>query len=119
MADSEHTYREPDRIADMVWIPEEYEAGYSARFQNVAECITATPCWRAGWQDAGREIAGAAFAEEMFRTADVTVRWSLFGTGSQARGCGLPFDKFSPESWKRSWVKADIALSLAERQRSA
>ena len=117
MANSEHTSRSLNHGVEWSWITEEYEAGYEARFQGVAECGTATPCWRTGWQDADREMAGAALAEGT--NLDATAPWTLFGTGQQARACELPFDELSPDSWKKSWVEADITLSLAMRKGSA
>jgi hypothetical protein len=112
MARSEHIYKEPKDGLEKVWIPEEYEAGYGARFQGVSECRTATRCWLAGWQEADREIGTAVLSEGVPWNTEPTAPWSLFGTGRQARACELPFDQFSPDDWKKSWVEADIAMSL-------
>ena len=38
------------------YVAAEYEAGYEARRQGLAEYKTATCSWRAGWQDAEREL---------------------------------------------------------------
>ena len=119
MAHSEHTYKEPNDNAEKVWISEEYEAGYGARFQGVAECMTATRCWLAGWQEADREIGAAVLTQGEPSHTEPIAPWSLFGTGRQARACDLPFDAFSPDDWKRSWVKADIAMSLKKGHSNA
>jgi hypothetical protein len=42
------------------WIPAEYEAGYAARFADASESLTATHCWRVGWEDANMELSESA-----------------------------------------------------------
>ena len=112
MANAEDANRELHPNESRAFVAEEYEAGYQGRFQNVAECVTATPCWRAGWQEADREIAIAVRSEQTEATSEP---WSLYGTGHQARTCELPFDEYSADSWKRSWVQADITLGTSAR----
>lgn len=121
MADSEHTYKKLGQGAAETRNAEEYEAGYKARLEGVPECLAATPCWRAGWQeaDSDSETAAGATANTMYTNTEVRTPWSLFGTGRQARICNLPFDELCPDSWKRSWVEADIAVGLSQTQRSA
>lgn len=119
MAHSEDFRRTPDRVEPQVWVPDEYEAGYQARFQNMAEFRTATACWRAGWQDADRELTacGGLLLPCDGEKDSVPEQWSLYGTGRDARLCELPFDEIRSETWKRSWVETDIALGMAARRR--
>ena len=42
------------------WVPAEYEAGYAARFADASESLTATHCWRVGWEDANAELSESA-----------------------------------------------------------
>lgn len=119
MAHSEEFHRTPDRVEQRAWVSEEYEAGYQARLQEIAEFKTATPCWRAGWQDAHREltVCGGPLLSKHIEQDSIPEQWSLYGTGQDARLCELPFDENREESWKRSWIQADIALGLKARRR--
>ena len=101
-----------------VWVPEEYDAGYQARRENISEFKTATRSWQAGWQDGDREIAGGGEASEESPCGDaIQQQGSLFGAGDTARACELPFDEDRGEVWKRNWIAADIALGLGSRLR--
>ena len=42
------------------WVPAEFEAGYAARFADASESLTATHCWRVGWEDADTELSESA-----------------------------------------------------------
>ena len=42
------------------WVSAEYEAGYAARFADASESLTATHCWRVGWEDANTELSECA-----------------------------------------------------------
>jgi hypothetical protein len=110
---SQNPHSEPD------WVSVEYDAGYEARILSNAEYLTATPCWRAGWKDADRDLARSALDGRPHSDDDVVVPWSRFGTGQQARACLLPFDDSAAETWKQTWIQADIAMALAERQKHA
>ena len=116
MADSEHTYKEPKDCVAEARTAEAFEAGYKARLAGVPECHAATSSWQAGWQEADRETAGSGTAETVQINTDVRTPWSLFGTGKEARICDLPFDELCPDTWKRSWVEADITIGLVKRQ---
>jgi hypothetical protein len=118
MAKIERPFTSQNRHSEADWVSIEYEAGYGARILSNAEYLTATPCWRAGWKDADRDLARAALDDRLPSYDDVVVPWSRFGTGQQARSCLLPFDESATHRWKRSWVETDIAMSLAERRRS-
>ena len=118
MAHSEDFHRTSDRVQQYVWIPDEYEAGYQARLQGVVEFKTATSCWRAGWQEADRELAaGGESAADRLDETSIPEQWSLYGTGQMARLCELPFDEARAEPWKRSWIETDIELGMAARSR--
>ena len=118
MAHSEEFYRTSHRVERNVWLPDEYEAGYQARLLGVVEFKTATSCWRAGWQEADRELAGNGASEaDRANENSIPDQWSLYGTGQMARLCDLPFDEGRAEPWKRSWVQADIELGLQARSR--
>lgn len=120
MADRDFFRNTPDGIEDCALVANEYEAGYRMRLDGETEFKTATASWRAGWQDADRELLQAGFTLSNTRSsAPICEQWSLYGTGSQARACELPFDVNRGEAWKRSWVAADIQLGLTERQRSS
>ena len=119
MTNSEHTFNKLRNGAEEAWGSEEYEAGHGARMLGVPECLTATPCWRAGWQEADREISGAAVSEKRHAVAGMSTLWSPFESGGHARTRGLPFDELCSDSWKRSWIQADIALGILDSQRSA
>lgn len=105
MAESKH--RE-SRSEERAPVPDQYDAGYAARFRDEAMCVGATASWQAGWSDANRELGRF---DEAFSPAQVSL--SFFGTGEEARRRGLPFDPAFSEAWKRGWVEADIALGLA------
>lgn len=49
MAHSEHRQSRA-MVQSSPWLVAEYEAGYEARFLEIAQYMTATPSWRAGWQ---------------------------------------------------------------------
>ncbi len=117
MADREQDFGTPDQPGAEGWMPEEYEAGYRSRLENTDEFKTATYCWRAGWQDADRELraSGHQEAKEMMNEA-APAQWSSYGTGRLARICGLPFDADRSDAWKQSWVQTDIELSLRGTQ---
>ena len=118
MAHSDESYRATDNREQITWVPGEYEAGYQARRQGITEFTTATPCWRAGWQEANREINLSGEAPEQSSRGNTDQeQWSLFGRGASARSCELPFDEARGEIWKRSWIQADIALGLRNRLR--
>ena len=112
MAKQEHTSNTLGSIGPNDWNSDEYEAGYQARLQNIGHAATATACWRAGWQDADREIVarGALEVDSSFACSDQAHRLSEFGTGELARKYDLSFEWNSPELWKRSWVQADVEL---------
>lgn len=95
---------------DALAAEEEYEAGYQARFTDGSEFITATRAWRSGWQEADREIAQTRSSGLPTNTS--AAEWSLFGSGRDARICGLPFDTRRDHVWKRSWIKADLELAV-------
>lgn len=46
----------------------------------------------------------------------VPAQWSLYGTGAAARAYDLPFDEGRSDSWKRSWIQADIESGLQSRE---
>ncbi len=103
-----------------VWFPDEYEAGYRARFTGACESWTATACWQAGWQEADRELtaSGRRPRQSSFDPngdGEIT-EWSLFGTGELARSLGLPFDQVRGDVWKRSWIRKDIELGTCDRK---
>jgi hypothetical protein len=116
MAKIERPFRSQNQHQGPDWVSAEYEAGYQARTLSNAEYLTATPCWRAGWKEADRDLARAALDARLPSDDDVVLRWSSFGTGQQARACCLPFDESATHRWKQSWVQTDIAMSLAERR---
>lgn len=121
MADTEHTSQELSQSVAETRRAEEYEAGYKARLEGVPECLAATLCWQAGWHeaDSDTESAVTAIVDTMHTNAEVRTPWSLFGTGREARVCNLPFDELCPDSWKRSWVEADIDVGLSQRRVTA
>ena len=88
-------------------VPEQYEAGYSARYGKEPFSFAATTSWQAGWNDANRELGSF---EEIFTPAQPSL--PFFGSGEEARRRGLPFDSSCSEKWKRSWIAADIVLGL-------
>lgn len=105
-----------------VWFPDEYEAGYRARFAGTSESWTATPCWQAGWQEADRELTVSgrrprSSSVEPSRDAE-PADWSHFGTGGTARSYDLPFHQARSDSWKRSWIQRDIELGTFGRKGS-
>ena len=110
MADSEQAQHFPYETSSN-WVSEEYEAGYWAGHHGIAEFQSATHCWRTGWQDAQREL----HANNLLPWAEadaIPAQWSLYGTGAIAREYDLPFDEERSESWKRSWIQADIDSGL-------
>lgn len=115
MLDPEPTSAQQNHDFAAMRSAEQFEAGYAARFQDVAEYLSATPCWRSGWQEADRELVGSAPAARFAPGSDAAPL-SLFGTGTQARVYELPFDELCPDIWKKSWVQADIDLGLAARR---
>lgn len=112
MADAEQVQRsacEPNSS----WVSEEYEAGYWAGQHDIAEFQSATHSWRAGWQDAKRELHAMGASSSPVLGANATLdQWGLYGTGAAARAYELPFDEGRSESWKRSWIQADIDTEL-------
>lgn len=118
MADSESLEHRPNEIDRDSLVANEYESGYRMRLEGEAEFRTATPSWRAGWQDADRELRRSGYTlRNSTSEAPLAEPWSLYGTGRQARACELPFDVNRGEAWKRSRVEADIALGFAKRRR--
>ncbi len=103
------------------WCKDEYEAGYGARFAGTAESWTATPCWRAGWQEADRELTasnGYLRSSSVDPNVDLEpMEWSLFGTGNFARDYQLPFDHVRGTAWKRSWIRRDIEVGTVTKRR--
>ena len=115
MADSEQVHRSPCE-ANSSWVLEEYEAGYWAGHHGIAEFLSATHSWRIGWQDAQRELhAMGASCSPVVEEDLVPAQWSLYGTGAAARACDLPFDEERSDSWKRSWIEADISAGIKEK----
>ena len=91
---------------------EEYDAGFAARLQRDALSVSATPSWQAGWTDADREIGEPAVTATISQAL-----LPFFGTGSQARREGLPFDISCSEEWKRGWIETDIDLGVQDMGR--
>ena len=112
MADGRHIPNDLDRVQS-TWNAEEYKAGYAARLHEEAESVTATPGWRSGWHDADREQTCTQHDE-----GSVEAQYPLrfFGSGGQARRCGLPFDAFSSYEWKQEWIEIDLAIGWAEQK---
>ena len=106
MEEFEHVIRDTP-LCGQESADEEYDAGYAARFHDEADCGSATANWRAGWSDADRDLAKT---EEEGIPTQAPLRF--FESGSLARRCGLPFDPFSSEEWKRDWVEADVAIGI-------
>ncbi len=100
------------------WLSEEFDAGYKARFLEVEEYRTATLSWRAGWQEADRELTWCIAGDWSVEPRTVAHAWSFYGNGEIARACDLPFEARETEEWKRSWVAADIVLGMTRRGRS-
>ena len=115
MAQSEHFDLMPDGSNPRGYTSsDEYQAGYEARLRDEAEFYTATRWWRTGWAEADREIRSGVVRSPA--QGNVTsMLWSSFGMGKHARTCELSFDENQAESWKRSWVQSDIAISLSCR----
>ena len=109
MANSEHDAREPALLQTMLPEPEQYDAGYAARYREEPMSVGATRSWQAGWTDASRELGGF---EEMFAPSQVSL--PFIGSGEEARRQNRPFDASCSEAWKRGWIEADIALGLLE-----
>ena len=84
----------------------------------MVEFKIATSLWRAGWQEADREVAegGQSEANRLDETS-IPKQWSLYGIGQMARLCELQIDDARAESWKRSWILTDIELGMAARTR--
>ncbi len=91
-------------------VSDEYESGYRARQTDATEFKTATRSWRAGWQDANRELENLKEPIEKEFKVKEQANWSLFGSGRQARLCDLPFDEVRSDAWKRDWILTDIDL---------
>ena len=116
MADSEQVHRSPCE-ANSNWGSEEYEAGCWSGYHGVTEFQSATHSWRAGWQDAQRELhTMGANSLPVVEEDIVPTQWSLYGAGAVARAYGLPFDEERSDWWKRSWIHADIDIRLKERE---
>ena len=116
MADSEQVHRSPCE-ANSNWVSEEYEAGYWAGHHGIAEFQSATHSWRAGWQDAQRELHAMGASSSPVAEEITPAQWSLYGTGAAARACNLPYDEERSDLWKRSWIRADIDIELQKRVR--
>lgn len=86
------------------WISEEFEAGYRAGLAGVSESRTATPCWRAGWQEAQQERSLSQDAADLSPDAKGLVPSS----GREARLFGFAFRGGETEQWKRAWIEADV-----------
>ncbi len=114
MAHSEHRQSRA-MVQSSPWLVEEYEAGYKARFLDIAQYMTATPSWRAGWQEADRELTFVSTGRPFETTDNSGYHASFYGCGDQARVCKLPFEVRQTEDWKRSWITADIALGIPKR----
>jgi hypothetical protein len=96
------------------WVPAEYEAGYAARFADASESLTATHCWRVGWEDANTELSESARQNRLIaegRGGEFTETWfTLYDIGGDARVNGIRFDEHRTEPWKLGWIDVDIKL---------
>jgi hypothetical protein len=96
------------------WMPAEYEAGYEARFADASESLTATHCWKAGWQDADTELTESSRqqrdAEGGQEEQPEQTWWQLYDIGGDARVHGIPFGEDRTEPWKLGWIDVDIRL---------
>ena len=96
------------------WFPAEYEAGYAARFADASESLTATHCWRVGWEDANTELSESVRRNRVIaegREEEFTETWgTLYDIGGDARVHGIPFDEQRTEPWKLGWIDVDIKL---------
>ena len=75
------------------WVPGEYEAGYAARFADASESLTATHCWRVGWEDANTELSESARRNQVIAEGgeeEFTKTWfTLYDIGGDARVNGI------------------------------
>ena len=90
-----------------IWISEEFEAGYQASLAGASESRTATPCWRAGWQEAQREMAVSEHPDVLSIDGEDVLPLS----GREARLFGFAFRSDQAEQWKRAWIEADLQCS--------
>ncbi len=98
-------------------VSDEYESGYRARQMDASEFKTATRSWRAGWQDADRELGNRKETSEKHCVVQEQANWSLFGSGRQARLYDLPFDEDRSDAWKREWIMTDINAKITRGYR--
>ena len=103
-----------------MWFPGEYDAGYRARFAGTSESWTAMACWRAGWQEADRELSASGRCIRQcsagYVTNEVSAEVSLAYAGDLARNYDLAFDPTRSDLWKRSWIQRDIELGVVARK---
>jgi hypothetical protein len=96
------------------WVTSEYEAGYAARFADASESLTATHCWRVGWEDANTELSKSARRNRVIAQGgeeEFTETWgTLYDIGGDARVNGILFDEQRTEPWKLGWIDIDIRL---------
>jgi hypothetical protein len=62
------------------WVTAEYEAGYAARFADASESLTATHCWRVGWEDVKTELSESARQNRLIaegREGEFTETWFI------------------------------------------
>lgn len=100
MEHSEHFDCSPRR-ADEVLVSVQYEAGITLVLQVFGHHFTATPSWRAGWNDADHDVQSGVLNSRSAWSESTSSQWSTFGTGWDARLCELPFDVHSSPDWKR------------------
>jgi hypothetical protein len=104
------------------WVPAEYEADYAARFADASQSLTATHCWRVGWEDANTELSESARRNRVIAGGgefEFTETWfALYDSGGDARVHGIPFDEHRTEPRKLGWIDLDIRLGMiGERKR--
>lgn len=96
---------------------EEYQAGYEARLASVSEYRTATSSWRAGWQEADRELT-AREGRHLPENPTVYALLTAVEDGGIGRTCCMAFDESRSEQWKRSWIRTDIELGTRAGKRN-
>ena len=80
-----------------------------------AHACDRTHSWRAGWQDAQRELhAMGASAFPVVEDDIAPTQWSPYETGAAARAYGLSFDEKRSEPWRHSRIQADFDVGLKE-----